>query len=103
MSDAATNVACQDPTCVADGDDVWISYGRTQDSYDAPVERLTRVNVAHWTLGQTVGAKTVLKALYLEPGVLPDEKLVADVALAMRDFMAFHHATELRIEKSSLT
>ena len=41
-----------------------------------------------------------LKALYLEPGIEPDETLVADVAVAMRDFMQFHHAQELVIEKS---
>lgn len=43
----------------------------------------------------------ILKALVLEPGVQPGEKLVADVAAAMRDFMAFHKATELVIEKSA--
>ncbi len=41
-----------------------------------------------------------LKALYLEPGIKPDEELVADVALAMRDFISFHGAHELVIEKS---
>lgn len=41
-----------------------------------------------------------LKAIYLEPGVKPDEELVNDVAVAMRDFMAFHQARELLIEKS---
>jgi uncharacterized protein YcaQ len=41
-----------------------------------------------------------LKALYLEPGVEPDERLVADVAMATCDFMAFHKAKELVIEKS---
>lgn len=41
-----------------------------------------------------------LKAIYLEPGVEPDDELVHDVATAMRDFMAFHQATELMIEKS---
>ena len=41
-----------------------------------------------------------LKALYLEPGVEPDEQLVSGVAQAMRDFMAFNRATELVIEKS---
>jgi uncharacterized protein YcaQ len=41
-----------------------------------------------------------LKALYLEPGIAPDEELVADVAVAMRDFMAFHGAKDLVIEKS---
>jgi uncharacterized protein YcaQ len=41
-----------------------------------------------------------IKALYLEPGVEPDEALVDGVASVMRDFMAFHHAKELVIEKS---
>ncbi len=41
-----------------------------------------------------------LKALYLEQGVDPDEELVSGVATAMRDFMAFHKARELVIEKS---
>jgi uncharacterized protein YcaQ len=41
-----------------------------------------------------------LKALYLEPGVKPDDELVAGVAAAMRDFLAFHAATELVIEHS---
>ena len=40
-----------------------------------------------------------LKALYLEPGVDPDEELVAGMAKAMRDFMAFHGATELVVER----
>ena len=41
-----------------------------------------------------------LNALYLEPGVEPDDELVADVAGAMRDFLAWHGAKSLRIEKS---
>lgn len=41
-----------------------------------------------------------LKALYLEPGIEPEEELVAGVAEAMRDFMAFHQAKGLVIEKS---
>lgn len=41
-----------------------------------------------------------LKALYLEPGIVPDEELIADVAIAMRDFMAFHGAKNLVIEQS---
>ncbi len=41
-----------------------------------------------------------LKALYLEPGIDPDGALVADVAGAMRDFMAFHNASDLVIERS---
>ena len=39
-----------------------------------------------------------LKALHLEPGVEPDEELVADFAHAMRGFMAFHGATDLVVE-----
>ena len=42
-----------------------------------------------------------LVALYLEPGIQPDDELVADVATALRDFMAFHHATTLVIERSA--
>lgn len=41
-----------------------------------------------------------LKALYLEPGIEPDDELVAAVAAAMRDFMNFHQAKELQVEKS---
>ena len=42
-----------------------------------------------------------LKAIYLEPGVTPEDELVTKVAIAMRDFMAFHKAKELVIEKSA--
>jgi uncharacterized protein YcaQ len=42
-----------------------------------------------------------LKALYLEPGLAPDEELAADVAAALRDFMQFHQATDLVIENSA--
>ena len=46
-------------------------------------------------------AKTLrLKALYLEPDVVPGEELVADVAGALRDFMGFHGAGSLVIERS---
>lgn len=41
-----------------------------------------------------------LKALYLEEGIEPEEQLVNDIGIAMRDFMNFHHAKELVIEKS---
>ena len=41
-----------------------------------------------------------LKHLHLEPGVLPEDDLVADIAGAMRSFMAFHDATDLVIEQS---
>jgi uncharacterized protein len=42
----------------------------------------------------------ILRALYLEPGVKTSEELINDVATAMRDFMTFHNAKELVIEKS---
>ena len=41
-----------------------------------------------------------LQALYLEPGIEPDDELVAGVATAMRDFLAWHGAQSLEIEKS---
>ncbi len=41
-----------------------------------------------------------LNALYLEPGVAPDEALVAAVAAAMRDFLAWHGAQGIEIVKS---
>ena len=41
-----------------------------------------------------------LNALYLEPGVEADDELVAGVAAAMRDFLAWHGAKDFQIEKS---
>mgnify|MGYP001064707895 FL=1 len=41
-----------------------------------------------------------LKALYLEAGVQLDEALVSAVAAALLDFMRFHHAENLVIERS---
>ena len=41
-----------------------------------------------------------LKKLYLEPGIKPEEELVAEAAEAMRDFLAFNEAKTLVIEKS---
>ena len=41
-----------------------------------------------------------LNALYLEPGVKPDDELLAGVATAMRDFLSWHGAKSLKIEKS---
>lgn len=41
-----------------------------------------------------------LNALYLEPGIQPDDELVAAVAAAMRDFLSWHGAHALTIEKS---
>ncbi|NDJ52907.1 MAG: winged helix-turn-helix domain-containing protein [Chloroflexi bacterium] len=44
--------------------------------------------------------RLIIKALYLEPGVHPDDELVQAVAEAMQDFMTFHQATDLVIENS---
>ena len=41
-----------------------------------------------------------LKAIYLEPGISPEDELVVSVAAAMREFMDFHNATALVIERS---
>ena len=41
-----------------------------------------------------------LRALYLEPGITPDDELVADVAGALRDFLRFHEASDVVIEAS---
>ncbi|MDD9954911.1 MAG: winged helix DNA-binding domain-containing protein [Anaerolineaceae bacterium] len=37
-----------------------------------------------------------IRALHLEPGIEPDERLVSELAAAIRDFMAFHGATRLK-------
>lgn len=42
-----------------------------------------------------------LKAVHLEPGVKPNADMVEAIAQAMRDFMAFHNATELVVEYST--
>ncbi len=44
-----------------------------------------------------------LKALYLEPGIQPDEEMVESIAQAMADFMKFHEAKDLSIERSEPT
>ncbi len=41
-----------------------------------------------------------LHALYLESGLMPDEALIVAVAATMRDFMRFHQASDLVIERS---
>jgi uncharacterized protein YcaQ len=41
-----------------------------------------------------------LNALYLEPGIEPDDELVAEVATAMRSFLSWHGAENFEIEKS---
>jgi uncharacterized protein YcaQ len=41
-----------------------------------------------------------IKALYLEPGVALEDELVHDVAVTLRDFLAFHQADDLVIERS---
>ena len=42
----------------------------------------------------------ILKALFLEPGVKPGQELVDSVAVALRDFMKFHRAGQVIIERS---
>ena len=42
-----------------------------------------------------------IKSLHLEPGVRPSARLAASVARAMRDFMRFHAARDLVIERSN--
>ena len=41
-----------------------------------------------------------LKTLYLEPGIEPEEELVTAIAARMHDFMEFHQARDLAIERS---
>lgn len=41
-----------------------------------------------------------LNAIYLEPGIAPDEELVADIAQSMRDFLVWHRAENFEIIKS---
>ena len=41
-----------------------------------------------------------IKAIYLEPGIEPDESMLADIGRTMQDFMDFHKAKDLIIEKS---
>ena len=40
-----------------------------------------------------------IKSLYLEPGARPSARLASAVARTMRDFMKFHEATDLAIER----
>jgi uncharacterized protein len=42
----------------------------------------------------------ILRSIYLEPGVKLGGKLVEDIATSMRDFMKFHEAKDLVIERS---
>ncbi len=41
-----------------------------------------------------------LKVCYLEPTVKPDDELIDDIVCCLRDFMAFHAAKELVIDRS---
>ncbi|MBN2047306.1 MAG: YcaQ family DNA glycosylase [Anaerolineaceae bacterium] len=43
----------------------------------------------------------VLNAIHLEPGIEPDDELVSDVAAALRGFLAWHEAKNLRVEQSN--
>jgi hypothetical protein len=49
--------------------------------------------------GENYG-RLYLRAVYLEPGIEPDEELIIAIAEAMRDFLVFHHARDLVIERS---
>ncbi len=42
----------------------------------------------------------ILKSLILEPGIKPGEEMVKEIAVTLRDFMDFHTAKELVIERS---
>jgi hypothetical protein len=44
---------------------------------------------------------SAMRALYLEPGIKPDEDLVAGVPAAMCDFLASHEASDLNIGQST--
>jgi len=44
--------------------------------------------------------RLIIKALYLEPGIKPDDDLTIAVAASLRDFMRFHHATDISIDRS---
>lgn len=44
--------------------------------------------------------RLIIKALYLEPAVRPDDELVFAVATSLGDFMSFHKATDLTIDRS---
>jgi len=41
-----------------------------------------------------------LRALYLEPHIKPEEELIHSIAMAMQDFMVFHQAKEISIDRS---
>lgn len=44
--------------------------------------------------------RLIIKAIYLEPGIQPDEELVSALAATLNDFMKFHQATDLSINRS---
>jgi hypothetical protein len=60
VADSSGDVASQDPTCIASGDEVWIAYGRTHIQANMPVEPLVGVHVAHLTLGTDVPDRDVV-------------------------------------------
>jgi hypothetical protein len=41
-----------------------------------------------------------IKAIYLEPGIEPEDGMIGAVAGCMREFLSFHQATDLSIDKS---
>ena len=42
-----------------------------------------------------------IRALHLEPNIELTDELIADISVVLKDFMKFHHAKELVIEKSN--
>ena len=45
-------------------------------------------------------SRLIVKSIYLEEGIEPDEDLVADIAQTFRSFMKFHQAHDLEFERS---
>jgi uncharacterized protein YcaQ len=42
----------------------------------------------------------IVKAIYLEPGETPSDRMIGDIASALKEFMAFHSSQALRLEHS---
>jgi hypothetical protein len=82
--------------CVAKGDDVWLSYGRTRDDYDTPVERLQQVRLLHLTRGSSsVLSDVTALAAPADPGFLLFPQLAAgpDVSLVLAVYRATGEGT----------
>ena len=117
---AAGELAPQRTTFLSFFDSLFWARGRDQQlwNYKNTIEAYKPAPTRQWGYfclsilhrGQLVGrfdpkleraAKRLrIKALYLEPGMQPDELLVTEMASALRDFMRFHQAVDLVIEHS---